>query len=606
MYVVATAGHVDHGKSTLIRALTGIDPDRLEEEKRRGLTIDLGFAWLDLAGQPVGVVDVPGHERFIRNMLAGVGAVNAVLFVVAANEGWRPQSQEHLDIIDLLGISTGVVAVTKADLVGSDDLKKVSEQIRVRLASSTLAEAPMVPVSAESGSGLDELKKSLSDALDASPSGETTGRPRLWIDRIFTIKGAGTVVTGTLTGGGLLTGAEVQVLPHGLRARIRSIQSHKTMASQVPPGTRVALNLSGVEKHSLGRGDVVAIPGDWEPTRRLLAELRFLPHLDHKPSARGAFKLYLGSQEADVTLRFLGDPIGKGEAGFVAITASSPLIASFRDRFVLRESGRRTTVGGGAVLEPRAEGLSGESALAAAARRAAAPDQVSYARVLLDEGAALTKQAAWQGAGVSLDELRGQDVVELGNALVAATTFESMAGDLAERVAAHHARHPLDPGLPLAEARRQFDEGTFDALVQEAAGRRLVVLEGATLRTPEHDPASKTPEAKLVLDEMQSAGFSPPTLPELTNRHGSDILRSLIESAVLVKISSDIVFSSERVDALKSMIREHVESNGPFTVAEFRDMIKTTRKYAIPLLEYLDQHGFTRREGDTRVLGPRA
>ena len=258
------------------------------------------------------------------------------------------------------------------------------------------------------------------------------------------------------------------------------------------------------------------------------------------------------------------------------------------------------------VLEPHAEALNGERARAAASRRAAASDRLSYARVLLEEGATLTKQAAWRRAGVTVEELKGQDVVELGDALVSTKTFESLAERLAEKVTAHHARHPLDPGLPLTAARRDFDEEIFDSLVQEATGRGIVVLDGTTLRMPEHDPVSKTPEAKLVLDEMETAGYSPPTLPELTSRHSSDILRSLIEAGVLVKISADIVFTSEKIADLENRIRSRVKNDGPFTVAEFRDMIGTTRKYAIPLLEYLDQQGFTRREGDARVLGPKA
>jgi selenocysteine-specific elongation factor len=351
--VVATAGHVDHGKSSLIVRLTGMDPDRWEEEKRRGLTIDLGYAWCELpSGREVGFVDVPGHERFIANMLAGVGPVRLVLFVVAANEGWRQQSEEHLAILDVLGVEGGVVALTKRDLVDPEALDLAEEEIRERLAGTALEGARIVRVSATTGEGLEDLRAALDDVLaETAPPPET--RPRLFVDRVFTISGAGTVVTGTLGGGALAVGDEVELYPHGRTARIRSLQTHKRNVPRVIPVARVAANLVGAGRDDLGRGDVVGAPGAWWPTTVFDGVLRPVRGLAHPITGRGAFKVYVGATEADARLRIFGSGrIGDGDGSYVRITTTRPLVLDVFDRFVLRESGRHETVGGGTVLDP--------------------------------------------------------------------------------------------------------------------------------------------------------------------------------------------------------------------------------------------------------------
>ena len=380
--VIATAGHVDHGKSSLIVRLTGIDPDRWAEEKRRGLTIDLGYAWCTLpSGREIGFVDVPGHERFIGNMLAGVGPVRLVLFVVAADEGWKPQSEEHLQILDVLGVRGGVIALTKRDLVDGEMLALATEEIRERVADTGLADAPILPVSSESGEGIDALATALDAMLDGvGPPDEA--RARLHIDRVFTIKGAGTVVTGTLSGDCLGVGDEVELYPAGARARIRSLQTHKQSEDRACPVSRVAANLVGVERDRLGRGDVLASPAAWRPTRVFEARLHAVGGRSRAVTARGAFKLYVGAAEVDARVRFYGTTkLEPGAEAFVRITATTPLVLDVGDRFVVREAGRRETVAGGTVLDVAPPARAGpDPVLRLSARATASRDALPAAR----------------------------------------------------------------------------------------------------------------------------------------------------------------------------------------------------------------------------------
>ncbi len=353
MRVVATAGHVDHGKSSLVLALTGTDPDRFEEEKRRGLTIDLGFAHTTLpSGEQISFVDVPGHVRFLRNMLAGVGAVDACVFVVAATEGWKPQSEEHLRILELLGISHGLVALTKVDLV-DDEWRELAElDVADHVAGTFLEGSPIVAISSVSGQGLDHLATELDRLVTTTPAAADRGRARLWIDRVFAAKGSGTVVTGTLTGGTIAVDDQVVVGPGQRAARVRAIQTLGTAVERIGPGHRVALNLAGVEHHQLHRGDAVVHPGRWRPTDRIDASLAVLASLDHDVGRRGAYLAYIGSGEVPVRLRVLGaDALAPGSQGCVRLHLARRLPLLPGDRFVLRESGRDETVGGGEVLD---------------------------------------------------------------------------------------------------------------------------------------------------------------------------------------------------------------------------------------------------------------
>lgn len=606
MYVIGTAGHVDHGKSALIRALTGIDPDRLEEEKRRGLTIDLGFAWLKLpSGREVGIVDVPGHERFIKNMLAGAGAINVTLFVVAANEGWKPQSQEHLDILDLLEVKAAIGVITKIDTVDSKQVDETKRTLASKFALTTLGNAPLIGVSSQTGEGIAELIELIDEVLARTPPAPDEGRPRLWIDRVFTMKGSGTVVTGTLLGGSLATEEEVEVLPGGQRARIRGLQSHNRKIDRVGPGNRTAANLSGLSPSELERGDVVTRPGTRLMTKQFLASLRLLPGAGD-PTERGAFKVYSGSAEREATVRFV--PGETEVVKFALISLSEPAALEFGDRFVLRESGRRQTLGGGRVLEVRPSNTNPKDpALARSAElRANASGRADYLRVVVGEEGHLTRQDAVLRAG-TLPESSAKDFVQLADFIWDRAAFDNTAQTIISAVQEYQMTHPLEDGIPLPalRARMQINAGAFDEVIQEMIARELIG--GATaIKTPDFRPDVQTPDALRLIEEIGRGGASPPTAADLSQRYNPALLRALIRSGQLVEVGAGIIYPAEWIDDLRRRVAGRLQEAGPFSVAEFRDMVGTTRKYAIPLLEYLDQIGFTRREGDLRTGGPRA
>ncbi|HEX2053769.1 MAG TPA: selenocysteine-specific translation elongation factor [Actinomycetota bacterium] len=609
MPVIGTAGHVDHGKSTLVNALTGIDPDRLAEEKRRGLTIDLGFAWFTTPnGREVGIVDVPGHERFIKNMLAGAGAITVNLFVVAANEGWMPQSQEHLDILHLLGISSAIVVLTKADTVSAEELDVLRETVAGRIAGTTLAGSHILAVSAVTGHGMPELVEAIDRLLEQTPPPPDLGRPRLWIDRVFTIKGSGTVVTGTLGGGSVEVDQAVEVLPGEVRARIRTIQSHRTQWTRLGPGNRTALNLVASDVKALARGHSLGEVGHWRTTDKLMASLSFLPHLDHVPKERGAYKFHVGSVEIDATLRFLQEPAALGEAGLAAIRLARPTVLDFSDRFILRDSGRQQTVGGGTVLEPHPGKFRGDAAVAAARTRVTAGTREQYLVVLLNETGFLAREEVFVRTGVRPEAAVDLAVLAFPSFVVSPEAFERLGSQVLAHVRSYQRAHPLDAGLPLTTLRSalRLDHRFVDELVEEMNRRRMVVSDGGSVRTPEFQPRILAPERDKILAELSAAGASPPTVAQLSESYGADMVRAMVRAGELIQVSQDFVYLRSYVDEVKEQLRSLVAATGPFTVAQFRDRIGTTRKYAVPFLEYLDRTGFTIRQGDLRKLGPKA
>ena len=602
MHVIATAGHVDHGKTTLIKALTGIDADRLEEEKRRGLTIDLGFAWISLNDGPkVGIVDVPGHERFIKNMLAGMGAIDVVMFVVAANEGWKPQSQEHLDIIDLLGISSGVIVITKTDTVDAETLGRVEDQITDRLRGTTLEGAARCRVSATTGAGIDELRSSLAKALEAAGGAPDVARPRLWIDRVFSMKGSGTVVTGTLLGGSLARDEEVEVLPSGQRARIRSIESHNESHTRIAPGNRVALNLVGASLDGLHRGNVIARPGSFSKTARFLARLRLLPGVERKTVERGAFKVYIGSAEEDAAIRVLGE---YNDDLLVSLSIEHDLPAVFGDRFVMREAGRRQTIGGGIVIEPRPPDSNTKALLETARARADTHTPQRYVEVLLEEQGHMRLDEIGARTELSVDNGLPGWAIRLGSFALHPKAYESLAESISKAVHEHHIAHPLDQGIAKLELRALVNAETtlIDEVVDKMLESGLLInLQGA-LAQPGHSAIVDSPDKQRLLAELQASGTSVPSLSSLRDRHGVDLVKALLKDGTLVQIDTDIAYEATWLEALKNTISDYVAANGSFTVADFRDLASTTRKYAVPLLEYLDRTGFTKRDGDLRSL----
>jgi selenocysteine-specific elongation factor len=607
MQVIGTAGHVDHGKSALVKRLTGIDPDRFAEEKRRGLTIELGFAWLELpSGREIGLIDVPGHERFIKNMLAGAGGISVCLFVVAANEGWMPQSAEHLTILHVLGIRHGVAAVTKADTVDEETLAIAVEEVAEHLAPSTLAGAPIIPCSALTGAGIDELVAAIDACIQAAPPAPDEDRPRLWIDRVFTIAGAGTVVTGTLAGGSLSAGEEIEVSPEARRARIRAIQSHRKQQRRVGPGNRVALNLVGLERHGAWRGDAVVRPGQWRPTARIDARIEVMsPAMigaEHMLTERGAHLLHVGSAESPVRLRLLSaQRLRPGEQGFAQLYLQRPLTLGRGDRFVLRDAGRALTFGGGVVLDPlptpaRRLDEARASLLEALDR---SDGSGALAAIVEAEGLVDARAAALRAGSPELPP----GVTRLGDVLVGTKRLGALAQKTRALLFAHHERSPLERGLSREAVRAEIglDPAAFAALV---ASLDDVVEEGALLRSSSHivelGPEQQKARDRL-LAELEAHAFTPPL--------GSDIdadpalLRALVERGELVRIG-DFYLSPRRATEARAAVRRKISSDGPVTVAQIRDLLGTSRKYAVPLSEWLDATGATRRSGDLRGLGP--
>ncbi len=605
LHVVATAGHVDHGKSSLLVRLTGIDPDRLDEEKRRGLTIDLGFAWCALpSGREVGFVDVPGHERFVRNMLAGVGPVRLVLFVVAADEGWKPQSEEHLQILDVLGVDDGVVALTKLDLVDDETLAIAGEEVRERIAGTVLDGARVVACSSATGEGLEQLVAELDAMLARAPAPERAGRARLHVDRVFSIAGAGTVVTGTLTGAPIAVGEEVTLLPGDVRARIRGLQTHKRRLERAEPISRVAVNLVGAERADVRRGDVLTHPGRWRPTAVFEASIRIVRGVAHPVSARGAYKLYAGAAEREARLRIYGGArLSAGERGYARVRVSAPLVLAVGDRFVIREAGRGETVAGGTVLDPeppRRAGADPAGRLGARESTAAnaLPALVVAEREAIPEGE-LTL--------VLGDEPRRIDgAVRAGGWWISAAAFDAAARAAVEALEAYHRANPIEPGMAAPALRERVRavlsssaRPAADAVLQTLLERGTLARDGASVRLPGHRPAVEA-DVERVVAAVAAAEPTPPTIGQLVAAgHPRAVVDAAIRAGDLVRVSPELVFTRGFVDRAVEEIR--AAGRPGLTVSALRERLGTSRKYAVPLVEHLDQRGLTIRRGDVRV-----
>jgi selenocysteine-specific elongation factor len=656
MHVIGTAGHVDHGKSTLVHALTGIDPDRLREEKEREMTIDLGFAWLTLPnGEPVGIVDVPGHRDFIENMLAGVGGIDAALFVVAADEGVMPQTREHLAILDLLAVGTGIVALTKVDVIESvaeseEWIGLVTADVSETLEGTVLEGAPVLPVSARTGQGLDELLVALQEVLTQVEPRHDRGRPRLPIDRVFTISGFGTVVTGTLTDGLFEVGQEVEVLPQGLKARVRGLQIHKQQVERAVPGSRVAMNLSGISKANLKRGDVVTIPGWLRPTVLVDVQLRYLPGTLRLRSERARseqaqrplrhnaqLKFFSGAAETMARVRLLGqDTLPPGQSGWAQLRLREPVPLVKGERFIVRIPSPPATVGGGVVvdthpgrkhrrfrpevlarLETLARGSPAEILLQALERRGPTPARdLLSASGLGDAGPQALDQLLNEGQAVSLGPQTGiqyptssiQHLASSNRLLATRTWCSALTDQFSRELSAYHQRFPLRAGMGREALRSglKLEAKVFNAAIARAAAEGLVADEGATVRLPSHR-VQFNPEQQQQVDALlarfRRQPHTTPSFKESVAAVGEEVLGVLIARGDLAQVSSDVLFLHKTYEEMVARIRAHVEGEGSITLAQTRDLFGTSRKYAQALLEHLDEVGVTKRVGDTRVLG---
>jgi selenocysteine-specific elongation factor len=612
MFVIGTAGHVDHGKSLLVQALTGIDPDRLREEKARGMTIDLGFAWLTLpSGKEVSIVDVPGHERFIKNMLAGAGGIDLALLVIAADESVMPQTREHLAILDLLAVAHGVVAITKSDLVDIDMLELVSAEALELIDGTSIAGALIVACSATTGAGLDDLRRVLDEQLDATPSRRDIGRPRLAVDRSFTIAGLGTVVTGTLIDGALEVGQEVEILPGEQRARIRGLQHHKQRIERALPGRRTAVNLSGVAKEDVRRGQVLALPGTVSPATVIDVWLRALSSLRKPLRHDSELTLHTGAVEVPARLLLLDRPeLPPGEAAWAQLRLSEPVAAMKGDRFVLRTP--NDTVGGGEILDaharrhkrfhaPTIESLAALVSGAPAETLLAALRRVEPAQ--LDAVAAGVALARGELSALAEDLQREGRVVALGAALITADGFTALEERARSAVETYLREHPLRRGLPREELRGklQLDERVFDAALARWRDAEALAERDAIVTLPGYGPRLspvQQREADAYLGALEANRFAPPT-----DRPVAPELLAYVEDAGRVVSAGDgVVFAADAYREMVDRITEHLRGDGSITLAQVRDMFGTTRKYAQALLEHLDAKKVTRRVGDKHVL----
>ncbi|MGA7194667.1 MAG: selenocysteine-specific translation elongation factor [Anaerolineales bacterium] len=621
MRIIGTAGHVDHGKSTLIAALTGTHPDRLKEEQEREMTIDLGFGWLTLAdGEEIGIVDVPGHRDFIENMLAGVGGIDAALLVIAADEGIMPQTREHLAILDLLQIPSGLIVITKIDLINDKDwINLIESDVRAALKNTILQDAPIVRVSARTRSGLDQLIVTLSGILKQKPARPDLGRPRLPIDRVFTMSGFGTVVTGTLIDGHLSIGDEVQILPSGLTGRIRGLQTHKKKEDQAMPGSRTAVNISGISTEQIQRGEVLVHTNQYVSTRRVDAHFRLLKDIASPLKHSSEVKVFIGASETIGTLRLLDtEELTPGDEGWIQLELRDPIVAVRGDKYILRRPSPSETLGGGIIVDAQpknrhkrfdSEVLKSLSSLAkgspadilfeaAFALQTASADEIIKRSRLEDQTAKdALKELIADGRLVALED----------NLIIAQTLLNDMQIKIQTLLDDYHNQFPLRPGIPREElkSRLKLLPRVFNSIVTQFAKRKLLMEFDSIIAKPGHEirfDNSQQAQVERLMQKFAQNPYAPPSIKECKADVGEEIFNALIELNQLVAVSSEVVFRKQDYDLMVERIKETLESKKQISLAEARDLFNTSRKYVQALLEYLDAIGVTMRAGDYRKL----
>ncbi|SDM37373.1 selenocysteine-specific translation elongation factor [Halarsenatibacter silvermanii] len=631
--IIGTAGHIDHGKTTLISALTGEDTDRLKEEKERGISIDLGFTDLKLSESiRAGIIDAPGHEKFVKNMLAGAGGVDLALLVIAADEGVMPQTREHLAILELLSVERGVIAVSKTDTVDDEWLELVVSDIRDQLQDSFLAEAPLVKVSGVEKQGLDQLKNKLLEQAEKIPAKDAESSTYMPVDRVFTLKGYGTIVTGTLFSGTLKTGENLSLFPREKEVRIRSLQVHNEQRDTALPGERVGVNLAGIDRGEVERGDVLAEPGSLTSTRFIDCRLNLLPSapliLEHGTRIR----FHIGAREVIGRAYMIDkEEIFPGESGLVQYRLEEKVVARHLEDYVVRRYSPVTTIGGGEVIEsnpPRRKKLDEEAARELEIKEQGSPAERLTLHLELSE-APLSRSEIKKELGFSQTRLNGlleklekeKRIVRLDRyqdpRWMEFSIYEELRGEIESKLSDYHSRYPLRRGVSRAELRSQISyRANINELreiteIMEKEGRldledEYISLDGFEVEF--FDEAEKLKEK--ILEEFEKDKFTPPDRQDLGEKYGqeygenllSEVINALEEKNDLTRVAENIYFSTEAVKLAQKRLREYLQENESIEVAEFRDILNSSRKYSLPLLEYFDQKGFTIRKGDKRYL----
>ncbi len=629
--VLGTAGHIDHGKTLLIKALTGVDTDRLKEEKRRGITIELGFTHLSLpSGDQVGIVDVPGHEKFVKNMVAGAGGIDCILLVIAADEGVMPQTREHLDICSLLGIQRGLVVLTKTDLVDKEIRALAEDETRDFLKGSFLAGSPIIPVSSLTREGLPELITELEKLVKDTPGRDSTGLFRLPIDRIFIMKGFGTVVTGTLTSGKLNKGDTVEILPGKIKARVRGIQVHNQEVVCALAGQRTAINLQAVERSQIQRGDLLTHPGNYEPTSKILAHLQLLPGTSRPLRNRARSSFHLGTARVLGRIALISqDEIPPGKEGFAVIYLERPIAASFKERFILRSFAYAQTIGGGEVLDPHPQKI-----------RIHSPQLLNELETLRN-GRAEEIIELWiaraEYEGVTQEKLPGKTslspqnvpnlieklisrgkIIRLNSLLIHQKQYQEAQEQIRKCLRDYHHKFPLRSGMSREELKGklglQLREKIFNHLLQELIDTQEISLKEESISLAEHRielPAEKK-QLKDKIEKIYREGqLAPPTFKELesilsnTKKEIREAISLLFQEGLLIKVKDELYFHAKPYQEIEHRLRDFFNKKEEITTQEFKDLTRTSRKYTIPLLEYFDAQKITIRVGEKRKLRER-
>ncbi|MCP4582610.1 MAG: selenocysteine-specific translation elongation factor [candidate division Zixibacteria bacterium] len=618
MFVVGTAGHIDHGKSALVKALSGIDPDRLPEEKLRGLTIDLGFAWFELpSGEPVGVVDVPGHERFIKNMVAGVGGIDVVMLVIAADDGWMPQTAEHLDILELLEIKTGIVVLTKTDLVDSEMVELQADDIASRLKGTFLENSPILPFSAKDNSGRNEILNTLQSVIGDGIERFSCDSPRLYIDRSFIIKGMGTVVTGTLLEGEIKVGQELEICPAAQKVRTRGLQTHKQSIEEAKPGSRVAVNLTGAGKDDAQRGSALVAPGHFEPSDTLGVKIKMLPGVKHPLKNASEILVLLGTSIAHAKLKlFSRKVLAAAEEDFAVLHLDKEICCRIGDRFVVRRLSPAITVAGGTVLDWDFGSIKKGNATRLEIlkiRENLDLDSIIKSELLKDKNispAKLKLNSRFDESQIREHVARAGNIVKAAGSLVHKEHLEKYLEPAKKALKEEHESRTWSRGLPVGRLSKKLKlpAKEVDEVIAYLISSGTIVQEAGILRLKSHVP-SLNPNQKALADKLHAVLSASPLASPLKKKFIAEdpafeiVIDFLCEKGDLLELKNGVLFTHEDFQEVVEKVVALMKSEGKVTASQVKDHLKTTRKYIIPLLEKLDSIDVTRRDGDFRIQG---